>query len=103
MTTPGSPTEERSESAIPQALMLAACLWCVLVIYVIVGVSYLDVTYPLGRSIAASLVYSVLLKDPMLPDRTKLDLPIALIHAFALFKCSQWLWRKRRHRSPANT
>ena len=97
MATQKLASEDPSESAIPQALVLAACLWCVLAIYVVVSVIY-GVAYPLGRSLVASLVYSVLLKDPMFPDRTKLDLPIVLIHAFALFKCSQWLWRQRRQR-----
>jgi hypothetical protein len=78
------------------ALILAASVWCVLVIYVIVCVSYLGVMYPLGRSAVASLIYGMLLMDPMFPGRTKLDLPIALIHAFAFFKCSQWLWRRRQ-------
>lgn len=89
-------TKKRSRSAIPQVLVLAISFWCVVVVYVIVCVSYLGVMYPLGRSMVASLVYSMLLKDPMFPDRTKLDLPISLFHAFVLFKCSQWLWRQRR-------
>jgi hypothetical protein len=87
--------ERDSRRTIVGALIMAVCLWCAVVVYVIVCVSYLGVTYPLGRSIIASLIYSMLLKDPMLPDRTKLDLPIALIHAYVLFKCSQWLWRRR--------
>ncbi len=98
MTARGSEpaTEERSESAITHALILAASFWCAMVVYVIVCVSYLGVLYPLGRSAVASLVYGMLLMDPMFPDRTKLDLPIALVHAFVFFKCSQWLWRRRR-------
>jgi len=95
---PAHGSEERSESAIPHALILAATFWCALVVYTIVCVSYLGVMYPLGRSALASLVYGMLLMDPMFPDRTKLDLPIVLIHAFALFKCSQWLWRRQRRR-----
>jgi predicted phage tail protein len=100
MAAPGTEAaaKKRSQSAILQALVLAVSFWCVVVVYVIVCVSYFGVMYPLGRSMVASLVYSMLLKDPMFPDRTKLDLPIALIHAFALFKSSQWLWRQRRLR-----
>lgn len=94
MATPKLGNGNRSVSAISQVLMLSACLWCALVIYVIVSVTY-GVAYPLGRSLAAGFFYSMMLKDAVLPDRTKLDLPIALIHAFGLFKCSQRLWRGR--------
>jgi uncharacterized membrane protein len=88
-------TKGQSESATLHALILVASLWCALVVYVIVCVN-LGVIYPLGRSVVAGLVYGMLLMDPMFPDRTKLDLPIALTHAFVLFKCLQWLRRQRR-------
>lgn len=91
--------KKREGRALVNAFMLVAALWCVAVVYVIVCVSYLGVTYPLGRSAVAGLVYGTLLMNPMYPNRTKLDLPILLIHAFLLFKCSQWLWRQRRLKS----
>lgn len=90
--------KKRSRSTILQVVVLAIAIWCVVVVYVIVCVSYLGVMYPLGRSMVASLIYGMLMMNSMYPNRTKLDLPIALIHAFALFKCSQWLWRQRRLR-----
>jgi Trk-type K+ transport system membrane component len=98
MAIPGTEpaAKNKSRNVIPLVLVLAISLWCIVVVYAIVCVSYLGVIYPLGRSMVANLIYSTLLKDPMFPDRTKLDLPIALIHTFAFFKCSQWLWRQRR-------
>jgi hypothetical protein len=51
--------------------------------------------YPLGHSAIATLIYGLFFMDPYFPHRDKLDLPIALIHAFGLYKSGQWLWRHR--------
>ena len=85
------------KSVVPWVVVVTVALWCVLVLYVVVCVSYLGVMYPLGRSAPASLFYGILLMNPMFPGRTKVDLPIMLVHAFVLYKCLQWLWRQRQH------
>ena len=87
---------KRSGGATRVVLVLAAFVWCALVVYVNVSLKYLRVMDPLGRSTVAELTYSILGVDPMFGYRHKLDLPVVLIHAFGLFKCSQWLWRRYR-------
>lgn len=79
-----------------RVLAFAAGAWCVLALYVIAAVSLCGVNYPLGRGVLATWFYGLLLMYPYFPHRSKLDLPIALIHAFALYRISQWIWRRRR-------
>jgi fumarate reductase subunit D len=91
--------KKRSENPVPHALILAASFWCAVVVYVFVCVIFLNVRYPLGRSAVASPVYEMLDMNPAYPHLSKVTIPSALIHAFAFFKCSQWLWRRRQRRA----
>jgi hypothetical protein len=78
---------------IGMVLVLIVSVWCVGVLYVIASVSVFGAMYPLGRDILATWVYGLFFLDPYFPHRGKLDLPVALIHAFLLYKSCQWLWR----------
>jgi hypothetical protein len=81
---------------IRRALVLGSALWCAVILYVFVAVSLLGVMYPLGQGILATWVYGLLFLQPYFPHGGKLDLPIGLVHAFGLYKCCQWIWRRRR-------
>jgi hypothetical protein len=86
----------------PVGMLLAVLvsLWCASVLYMFVCVDLLGLKYPFGSSALATLFYGLFFLDPYSPHREKLDLPIALIHAFALYKSGQWLWRHGRPDHP---
>jgi hypothetical protein len=80
---------------IAAALVLIVLMWCVGVLYMIASVSVFGAKDPLGSGDLALLAYELIFLDPT-SHSGKLDLPIALVHAFVLYKSCQWLWRHRR-------
>lgn len=93
-------TRDRSGLGDGKAVLLALGLmvssWCLIVLYVVIAVRVLDIMYPLGRSVVATMIYSLLFMDPYFPSGGKLDLPVGLVHAFGLYKSMQYLWRQGR-------